>query len=63
MVRRRSRSTRSAPVTRRILASQNGGVGKSYLGSGVVIAAAYDAHWKVTADELGAARPIPECGH
>ena len=34
-----------------------GGLGKSYLGGGLIVGAAYYAQWKVTADSIGKARP------
>jgi hypothetical protein len=36
-----------------------GGLGKSYLGGGLVLGAAYYAQWKVTADDLGVALELP----
>jgi hypothetical protein len=39
-----------------------GGLGKSYLGGGLVIGAAYYAQWKVTADELRGALELPGGG-
>ena len=36
-----------------------GGLGKSYLGGGLIVGVAYYAQWKVTADSLGKAISIP----
>ena len=36
------------------LLTLQGGLGKSYLGGGLILGAAYYAQWKLTADELGA---------
>ena len=40
-----------------------GGLGKSYLGGGLIIGAAYYCQWKVTADSLGLAIPPPAGGN
>jgi hypothetical protein len=39
-----------------------GGLGKSYLGGGLVIGAGYYGQWKVTADNLGVALALPGGG-
>ncbi len=39
-----------------------GGLGKAYLGGGLIIGAAYYGQWKVTADSLGIALPLPGGG-
>ena len=39
-----------------------GGLGKSYLGGGLIIGAAYYGQWKVTADSLGIALRLPGGG-
>jgi len=39
-----------------------GGLGKSYLGGGLIVGAAYYAQWKVTADSIGKALPLPGGG-
>ena len=36
-----------------------GGLGKSFLGGGVIVGAAYYAQWKITADSLGRALTLP----
>jgi hypothetical protein len=41
---------------------RGGGLGKSYLGGGLVVGVAYYAQWKVTADRLGAALELPGGG-
>jgi hypothetical protein len=43
----------SIPGLEKLFLSLQGGIGKSFLGGGLVIGAAYYAQWKLTEDELG----------
>ena len=45
------------------LLTLEGGVGKSYLGGGLVVGAAYYAQWKLTRGSVGRVRPARRSGH